>query len=123
MAFAATEKGEQMARLIDADALKEKAINVCYEDDYESDGFGIVYVRHIDEAPTIDAKPVKYGEWDDSGRYKFASGETAIRCTICGCALHEEEYRENVWYYCPVCGADMRERKEKKPAERTADLV
>lgn len=42
-------------RLIDADALKEKQINVCYEDDYESDGFGVVYVRHVDEAPTIDA--------------------------------------------------------------------
>lgn len=48
-----------------------------------------------------------HGRWDDSGRYTFPSGSTAVRCTNCGCALTESEYRLNNWNYCPVCGAKM----------------
>lgn len=47
------------------------------------------------------------GEWDDSGRYKFANGGKAIRCPICGACLNEEEYDLYVWNFCPICGADM----------------
>lgn len=50
---------------------------------------------------------VVYGRWDDSGRYTFPSGDVAVRCTNCGCALTESEYRLNNWNYCPVCGAKM----------------
>lgn len=61
----------------------------------------------IDCAPTADVVPVVHGRWDDSGRYTFPSGATAVRCTNCGCALTESEYRLNNWNYCPVCGAKM----------------
>ena len=54
-----------------------------------------------------DSVPVVHGRWDDSGRYTFPSGSTAVRCTNCGCALTESEYRLNNWNYCPVCGAKM----------------
>ena len=37
----------------------------------------------------------------------FPSGAAAVRCTNCGCALIESEYRLNNWNYCPVCGAKM----------------
>ena len=50
---------------------------------------------------------VRHGRWDDSGRYQFPSGAKAIRCSICGCALNESEYRLFNWNYCPVCGARM----------------
>lgn len=56
-----------------------------------------------------DWVPVVHGRWDDSGRYTFPSGNAAVRCTNCGCALTESEYRLNNWNYCPVCGAKMDE--------------
>ena len=48
------------------------------------------------------------GEWDDSGRYKFANGGKAIRCPFCGACISEEEYELYFWNFCPNCGADMR---------------
>lgn len=61
----------------------------------------------ISEIPAADVAPVVHGRWDDSGRYTFPSGATAVRCTNCGCALTESEYRLNNWNYCPICGAKM----------------
>ena len=57
--------------------------------------------------PAADVAPVVHGRWDDSGRYTFPSGATAVRCTNCGCALTESEYRLYEWNYCPICGAKM----------------
>lgn len=62
-------------------------------------------IKHI--SPTVDAVPVVHGRWDDSGRYTFPGGGTAVRCTNCGCALTVSEYRLSNWNYCPVCGARM----------------
>lgn len=61
----------------------------------------------VRRTPAADVAPVVHGWWDDSGRYTFPSGDTAVRCTNCGCALTESEYRLNNWNYCPVCGAKM----------------
>lgn len=63
--------------------------------------------RYVKRAPAADVAPVVHGRWDNSGRYTFPGGSTAVRCTNCGCALTESEYRLNNWNYCPVCGAKM----------------
>lgn len=63
--------------------------------------------RDLLTMPAADVAPVVHGRWDDSGRYTFPSGSPAVRCTNCGCALTESEYRLNNWNYCPVCGAKM----------------
>ena len=55
----------------------------------------------------IEVESVRHGRWDDSGRYTFPGGGTAVRCTECGCALTVSEYHLNNWNYCPVCGAKM----------------
>ena len=60
-----------------------------------------------DSISAADVAPVVHGRWDDSGRYTFPSGDTAVRCTNCGCALTESEYRLYTWNYCPICGAKM----------------
>lgn len=66
------------------------------------------YLRNrINKLPAVDAVEVVHGLWDDSGRYKFAGGATAVRCSECGCALTVSEYKLNRWNYCPVCGAKM----------------
>lgn len=54
-----------------------------------------------------DAELVRHEKWDDTGRYTFPGGSTAVRCSGCGCALTVSEYRLNKWNYCPVCGARM----------------
>ena len=76
------------------------------EYDHYTSGFDEAVTR-VENFPAADVAPVVHGRWDDSGRYKFPSGNTAVRCTNCGCALTESEYRLNNWNYCPVCGARM----------------
>ena len=66
-----------------------------------------VMLNEILNRPAADVAPVVHGRWDDSGRYTFPSGNAAVRCTNCGCALTESEYHLNNWNYCPVCGAKM----------------
>lgn len=71
------------------------------------DRYGYLDASDINSIPAADVEPVRHGRWDDSGRYQFPSGAKAIRCSICGCALNESEYRLFNWNYCPVCGAKM----------------
>lgn len=68
---------------------------------------GLEPSQYIEILPAADVAPVVHGRWDDSGRYTFPGGSTAVRCTNCGCALTESEYHLNNWNYCPVCGAKM----------------
>ena len=76
------------------------------EYDHYTSGFDEAVTR-VENFPDADVAPVVHGRWDDSGRYTYPSGNTAVRCTNCGCALTESEYRLNNWNYCPVCGARM----------------
>lgn len=74
---------------------------------------GLEPSQYIEILPAADVAPVVHGRWDDSGRYTFPGGSTAVRCTNCGCTLTESEYHLNNWNYCPVCGAKMDgERKD-----------
>ena len=70
---------------------------------------GEMAIEIVASLPAADVAPVVHGRWDDSGRYTFPSGAAAVRCTNCGCALTESEYRLNNWNYCPVCVAKMDE--------------
>ena len=70
-------------------------------------GLADCIARDISELPAADVAPVVHGRWNDSGRYTFPNGATAVRCTICGCALNESEYHLYDWDYCPNCGAKM----------------
>lgn len=88
-----------MAECIERDALLKKLITcgaICE--------FGECLIKQF---PAADVSPVVHGRWDDSGRYTFPGGGTAVRCTECGCALTVSEYHLNNWNYCPVCGAKM----------------
>ena len=68
---------------------------------------GLEPSQYIEALPAADVAPVVHGRWDDSGRYTFPSGDVAVRCTNCGCALTKSEYRLYTWNYCPICGAKM----------------
>lgn len=92
---------------------RESAIKAMEKADYtlianDADSCKADYLREIIKSvPAADVAPVVHGRWDDSGRYTFPSGNAAVRCTNCGCALTESEYHLNNWNYCPVCGAKM----------------
>lgn len=63
--------------------------------------------------PAVEAKAEILSRWDATGRYIFPdSGEIAVRCENCGCALHKEEFDKYIWNFCPVCGATMQQEKE-----------
>ena len=79
-------------RLIDADALIEEALT--------EGACGYVDALQIAIAPTVDAVPARYGQW-----------ECQKPCPVCG----EDRFKgldADIWAdweppYCPNCGAKM----------------
>lgn len=88
-----------MPRLIDANEIL-KSEHQHY--DYMADEY-YVRVRDIENAPTVDAEPVRHGHWEWDGDYI---------CSNCG-----ERGHRNKWNYCPNCGAKMDESKEQTKGE------
>ena len=79
-------------KLIDADEiLKEKYLESPHYFDY------VVSVEEIENAPTIEAEPVRHGEWKIccDGYYPY--------CSVC----KEEPIGRKMSKYCPNCGAKM----------------
>ena len=92
-------------RLIDADALKK----VIY---FETNHLGIDFHKSkligiaIDNAPTIEAEPIRHGKWILTNKPNIYGG-TTIKCSVCGyegVIAHIEDH-----HYCWVCGAKMDE--------------
>ena len=103
-----------MNEYIDRDALRQAVLESQHDNPHPRGMAHIIhdcehahFVAMIARFPAADVAPVVHGRWDDSGRYTFPGGGTAVRCTECGCALTVSEYRLNNWNYCPVCGAKM----------------
>ena len=96
-------EGTKTMRLIDADALK-----VDWYDDYETedgDEYSYTYVSkyQIDNAPTIDAVPVRHGRWTHERLPSTSGGSySVIRCSECLSQFPLFETK-----YCPNCGAKM----------------
>lgn len=90
-------------RLIDADALKEKAFF------HEIDNVSYLEEEDIDKAPTVDAVERKRGEWVKN------EDRCGWHCSCCkvdnnyayswNTGSGRNEFQDN---YCPNCGADMR---------------
>lgn len=95
-------------RLIDADALRagtcaECALvgEKCLGDECDWDS-----IKHIDEAPTVDAVPRVSAYWR-------TLKDGSLECTNClGISPHDENYNGDIICnyetdYCPWCGAKM----------------
>ena len=91
-------------RLIDADALAEKAYWHGEHPDVGNpfaEGVEAVDVCDIDEAPTIEAAPVQHGRWE--WKDFRVDGSLILCCSEC---LETEGARETS-NYCHNCGAKM----------------
>ena len=58
-------------------------------------------INNIKAAPTVDAEPVRHGEWVQKKHRIFGLPYDYI-CSVCGCDYALAEYK-----YCPSCGARM----------------
>ena len=86
-------------RLIDADELIVFEAHV----DGAQNGLRFVPAEFIEEAPTIEAEPVKRGKWtrkDDRDPYGLGA-VFWYECSNCGGIAYYE------CLYCPNCGAKM----------------
>ena len=101
-------------RLIDADALMGK---ICARLSIKGSEYLLPSERDvykvIDEAPTIDAVPVRHGRWHSRHYYRKASNSYDCEVFVCGECQAEFSYdaetgvQASDWHYCPNCGATM----------------
>ena len=94
-------------RLIDADRLM---VQVTSHEDFRSlvtdeytqaqnDAYQIVEYD-IEDAPTVDAEPVRHGKWID-----WLGKGNEWECSECKCSI--ESHGSIAYEYCPMCGARM----------------
>ena len=67
----------------------------------------------IDAIPAEDVQPVRRGKWEEIEDF---DGDSHYGCTACGAEFYLEAGTpsDNEYYYCPHCGADMREPETTK---------
>ena len=68
-------------------------------------------VLFLEGIPDADVAPVVHGRWEDSTDEWL--GTDVYTCSKCreSYVLVEGTPKENLWHYCPNCGADMREKE------------
>ena len=81
-------------RLIDAD--NAKAV-ICKHENRMSVQHNMIF--DIEKIPTIEAEPVKHGQW-------IQKCDSAV-CSVCGDRCYSLSVME--YKYCPTCGAKMDE--------------
>lgn len=69
-----------------------------------------IAMRLLNDMPTADVAPVRHGRWEDS--IDELIGTDVYTCSKCreSYVLVEGTPKENLWHYCPNCGAKMDER-------------
>lgn len=103
-------------RLIDAERLR--ALIVAMYEPFPNICNVNVVLTAIDNAPTIEAEPLKHGRWILIGRGRITKSRD-LKCSVCGnyfrvyddVTLNAGRGDAN---FCPNCGADMREGGEQE---------
>lgn len=100
---------------------REAALNICqkeYEErlemcDYCGDTVAWNIGGQIKKLPAADVAPVVHGRWEDSIDKWFEMD--IYTCSKCreSYVLVEGTPKENLWHYCPNCGAKMNGGEEQ----------
>lgn len=100
-----------MQRLIDADALTDELIKGIEADTGKSvqttftKSVCMILCKAIEQQPTIDAEPVRHGNWECT----YSPNGFLLEQTCSECGLTFEEPSGVDYNYCPNCGARMDE--------------
>ena len=103
---------ERQARLIDANILKEEMVkdlaNTMRMTEMHKGDMALRVLNRIDEAPTIEAEPVRHGTWIGIEYDGYADGCPVYDLWECSECKHEHKGEEDTLTdYCPDCGAKM----------------
>lgn len=92
-------------RLIDADTIFGGKLFLIREECYDAVH---AVIERINNAPTVDAEPVRSGHWKQQTDKNW-SGGGAVVCSACGYGFSYGGYQcaEETFLYCPHCGARM----------------
>lgn len=92
-----------MPRYIDADEFVKRVIQYPRQ---STKTIGLA----LADTPTADAQEVKHGKWINA---KPMSGRVGKVCSACGNeAYWDSDYGQQLFDWCPYCGADMRKETE-----------
>ncbi|MBR2825812.1 MAG: hypothetical protein IKE51_06075 [Solobacterium sp.] len=92
-------------RLIDKDKLQKNYSYYCNHLERH-----VVDVDDIENMPTVDAKPIRHGQWLYDRLCSTNGGTYGVqRCSNCG--YYYKDFGDE-WNYCPHCGALMEEVEE-----------
>ena len=102
-------------RLIDAESIRYDGALFPLRRDGKIESLIPMYAvtrMFIDKMPTVDAAPVKHGEWihgREVSRDYVGDACVCIRyekwwCSECNYTV---DFDEPLWHYCPNCGAKM----------------
>lgn len=61
----------------------------------------------VENAPAVDAQPVRRGEWIDDNAGNHDSRDRWVKCSLCG--YHTTDRFSAEYRHCPNCGAKMEE--------------
>lgn len=70
-------------------------------------------INFIEEAPTIEAEPMRHGKWKVLKNYPWKL-QSMFCCSECGKFEHGYAYEHEGFNYCPNCGAKMRGENDGK---------
>lgn len=95
-----------MAEYIDREAAVD-AVTDIYYDTPEINLTAEKFEAAINGIPATDVAPVRHGRWEDSTDEWL--GTDVYTCSKCreSYVLLEGTPKENLWHYCPNCGAKM----------------
>lgn len=86
-----------MSRLIDADKLKEGVSSYHFK-------------NLIDDQPTVDAEPIRHGQWIKENEEDNLFRLCVYKCSLCGREVLSEAY---LFKYCPYCGCVIKMEVEE----------
>lgn len=88
-----------MDKYIKESELFKRILNVDFKHDYDG------CIKFCQSIPAADVAEVRHGRWEE----EFDGIDTIYECSVCGepFVTLEGTPADNLWNYCPNCGAKM----------------
>lgn len=93
-----------MKRYIDADKFIEYLGFENTEEERDENIDGVVTLQDFDNQIAEDVQEIKHGKWGSTGS---VLGYTKYHCSACDKYLFLVSWRDELYNYCPYCGAKM----------------